>query len=398
VSTSELSVADVLAALDRWYPPSTAESWDAVGLSCGDPSDPIGRVLLAVDCVPAVVDEAISAGAGLLITHHPLLLSGVHGVPADDPKGAMVHRMIRSGVAHFAAHTNADIAPHGVSAALAGLFSLADVLPLVPSMRPSLDHLTVYVPPASVPGLIDALAAAGAGEVGAYDRCTFTVEGTGTFRPLAGADPAVGEIGVLSTGDESRLSMVLARSARSRVLAAMYAAHPYEEVAFELTEQPPLPADIGAGRIGRLAAPLSLREFARLAAERLPRTVWGVRAAGAPEQQINVVAVCGGSGAGYAEAARTAGADVYLTADLKHHSTVETVTERAGPVTSFGGPSMSLVDAAHWATEAPWLPVLARRLAAEFPERLSISVSDLITDPWTLHVPSGSAQPPGVAD
>ncbi|MCW2541641.1 MAG: Nif3-like dinuclear metal center hexameric protein [Frankiales bacterium] len=398
MSTAVPSLAEVIAALDRWYPPSTAESWDAVGLTCGDPAEPAGRILLAVDCVPAVVDEAVSMGAGLLITHHPLLLSGVHGVPADDAKGSMVHRMIRAGVAHFAAHTNADIARGGVSEALAGLFSLAEVTPLVPSARASLDQLSVYAPRAAVPSLIDALTAAGAGEVGNYDRCTFTVDGTGTFRPLPGADPAIGDVGTVTSVAETRLSMVLPRAVRSRVLAAMYAAHPYEEVAFELTEQPPLPSDLGTGRIGRLAAPLPLREFTQLVAQRLPRTVWGVRAAGEPDQPVQLVAVCGGSGGGYAEAARAAGADVYLTADLKHHSTVETVTERTGTVSSYAGRPMALIDAAHWATEAPWLPVLAGRLSEEFSERLTIGVSELVTDPWTLHQPSGSAEPSSAAD
>lgn len=106
-------LSDLLRALDDWYPPATAESWDAVGLSCGDPGTAVDTVLVAVDCVPDTVDEAIRAGAQLLLTHHPLFLSGVHGVPATDPKGAMAHRMIRAGVAHFAAHTNADVAEHG---------------------------------------------------------------------------------------------------------------------------------------------------------------------------------------------------------------------------------------------------------------------------------------------
>src|SRR3978361_1167431 len=124
------NLSEITAALDGWYPPATAESWDAVGLTCGDPDEPLSRVLLAVDCVPATVAEAIHSGAGLLVTHHPLLLSGVHGVPADDPKGALVHRMIRAGVAHYVAHTNADVAAPGVSDALAERLGLSGVRPL----------------------------------------------------------------------------------------------------------------------------------------------------------------------------------------------------------------------------------------------------------------------------
>ena len=372
------TLADVLSAIDRWYPPRTAESWDAVGLTCGDRAASVEKILLSVDCVPATVAEAVSSGAQLLLTHHPLLLTGVHGVPADDPKGALVHRMIASGVAHYVAHTNADVAADGVSAALADLFELVDLAPLEPDPAPALDHLTVFVPPPSAAALVDAMATAGAGAIGDYDRCTFTVDGTGTFRPLPGAQPAEGEIGVLHTAAESRVSAVLPRSRRAAVLTAMRSAHPYEEVAFELTEQPRLPGRTGSGRIGRLAAATTLAEFTDLVAARLPSTTWGVRSAGAPDRPVRTVAVCGGSGAGYADAARALGADVYLTADLKHHSTIEAVTERPGT-------PMALVDAAHWATEAPWLPVAARKLREEFGDAVTVTVSQIVTDPWTVH-------------
>ncbi len=374
-------LAEVLAALDDWYPPATAESWDAVGLTCGDPDAPAGRILLAVDCVAATVAQAVESGAELLLTHHPLLLSGVHGVPATDPKGGLVHRMIRAGVAHFAAHTNADIAVHGVSDALARCLGLTVTAPLAADPAPALDQLTVYVPPAEADRLISALTGAGAGALGNYDRCSFAVEGRGSYRPLPGADPADGEIGVLTRKPELALSVVLPRNRRAAVLAAMRQAHPYEEVAFELTEQPRLDAGTGTGRIGRLAEPMTLRDFVGYAARRLPSTAWGIRAAGRPDQLISSVAVCGGSGASYTDLARSRGADVYLTSDLKHHSTIEAVTELdRGP-----DAPMALVDAAHWATEWPWLPVAADLLRQKFGSAVEVSVSALVTDPWTLH-------------
>ena len=381
------NLADVLAALDDWYPPSTAESWDAVGLTCGDPDEPVQRVLLAVDCVPATVAEAVEAGAQLLITHHPLLLSGVHGVPATDPKGALVHRMIRAGMAHFVAHTNADVAATGVSQALADCLGLRAVEPLAADPAPALDHLTVYVPPADRDRLAGALTGAGAGAIGNYDQATFTASGQGSYRPLPGAHPADGEVGVLTSKPELALSVVLPRHRRAAVLAAMRSAHPYEEVAFVLTEQPRLAAGTGTGRIGMLAAPTRLAEFTVEVAARLPDTIWGVRAAGHPDQRVETVAVCGGSGASYTELARAHGADVYLTSDLKHHSTLEAVTERTYPVGVAGDLSavpMALVDAAHWATEWPWLPVAAEQLRQRFVD-LEVAVSTKVTDPWTLH-------------
>src|SRR6185312_3628928 len=155
------------------------------------------------------------------------------------------------------------------------------------------------VPPADCDRLVAALTDAGAGTVGNYDQASFTVSGQGSYRPLPGARPADGEIGVLTRKPELAVSVVLPRHRRAAVLAAMRAAHPYEEVAFELTEQPRLPAGTGTGRVGRLAEPMPLDEFNDYVAQRLPRTSWGVRAAGRPDQPIRTVAVCGGSGAGY---------------------------------------------------------------------------------------------------
>src|SRR5689334_7007163 len=132
--------------MSGWYEPGWAESWDAVGLVCGDPAESVERVLLAVDAVPATVAEASQSGAQLMITHHPLLLTAVHGVPADDPKGALVHRMIRAGIAHLVAHTNADLADPGVSDALGDVLGLADMRALEPAPGASMDKLVVFVP------------------------------------------------------------------------------------------------------------------------------------------------------------------------------------------------------------------------------------------------------------
>jgi len=260
---------EVLSALDARYDPALAESWDAVGLVCGDPDEPVGRVLFAVDPVAAVVDEVIETGTDLLVTHHPLLLTPVHGVPADDPKGRLVHRLIRAGAGLFVAHTNADRAPDsGVNAALAAVLGLRDAVPLEP----------------------------------------------------AATDPRA-----------------------------------------------------GLGRIGELAEPMTLRAFAAHVAAVLPETVGGVRAAGDPERVVRRVAVCGGSGGSLAEAAAAAGADVFVTSDLKHHGASD-VLEAAGP---------ALCDVAHYATEWPWLPVAADVLRSDLAGAVEVEVSQRRTDPWT---------------
>jgi dinuclear metal center YbgI/SA1388 family protein len=374
-------LGELITVLEGWFDPRWAESWDAVGLVCGDRGESVERILLAIDAVPATVAEAIDAGAQLLITHHPLLLTGVHGVPADDPKGALVHRMIRSGVAHYVAHTNADVARPGVSDALAERLGLGGLRPLEAGDEQPLDKLAVFVPHEHADALIDALARAGAGRLGDYDRCAWTTQGTGTFRPLAGANPTIGAVGEIEQVAETRIEMVVPRRVRAEVVAALRAAHPYEEPAFDLLQMAAVPGRRGTGRVGELPAPMPLRDFVLHAAAVLPATAAGLRAAGDPARSVRTVAVCGGSGAAHAEDARRAGADVFLTADLKHHSVVEAVTER-------GAGGMALVDAGHWATEAPWLDALAAALRERYGTTVDVRVSRQVTDPWTLHVPS----------
>ena len=381
---------ELITTLDEWFDPGTAEGWDAVGLVCGDPEGEVSRALLAVDAVPGTVAETVDSGAQLLITHHPLLLTAVHGVPADDPKGALVHRMIRAGVAHFVAHTNADVAAPGVSDALADRLRLGDIRPLTTHYDNALNKLVVFVPTNEAQRLIDALAAAGAGRIGDYERCAWTTTGLGTFRPRANAHPAIGAVDEIEQVPETRVEMVVPRSRQAAVEYALRSAHPYEEPAFDLLVLAGSSGARGTGRIGELAEPTTLARFAQRAAAALPATVWGLRVAGNPDKPVRTVAVCGGAGGAFTEDARRAGADVYLTADLKHHPTLEAVAER-------GGDGMALIDVAHWATEAPWLDALADALVDRFGTTVDVRVSRQVTDPWTLHVPStteSSSTPP----
>jgi len=270
-------LSDVIAALEELYPPQWAESWDAVGLVCGDPDAEVRRVLFAVDPVQAVVDEAAEWGADLLVTHHPLYLRGTTTVAATGFKGRVVHSLIRAGIALHVAHTNADHAAPGVSDALAEAVGLRITGPLIPDPT----------------------------------------------------DPA---------------------------------------------------GRRGSGRIGVLDEPLPLSAFAARVAAGLPATAAGVRVAGDPDRLITRVAVAGGSGDSFFAEVRAAGVDAYVTADLRHHPASE-ATE-AAPV--------ALVDAAHWATEWPWLALAARDLAeisAKHGWQLESRVSTLVTDPWTAHAP-----------
>jgi putative NIF3 family GTP cyclohydrolase 1 type 2 len=205
----------------------------------------------------------------------------------------------------------------------------------------------------------------------------------GTFRPTDQARPAIGRAGQVEAVAETRVEMVVPSPVRRAVLDAVRRAHPYEEPAFDLYPQVSVGGARGNGRVGELAAPTTLHEFARHAADVLPRTVWGVRAAGDPDRRVRTVAVCGGVGADLIDDARNAGADAYLTSDLKHHRTLDAVTEH-------GPDAMALLDVAHWASEAPWLDAVAGRLRERFGTTVDVTVSTVATDPWTLHESSAS--------
>ncbi len=399
------TLAEVVDALDRHYPPRTAEAWDAVGLVAGDPEQPVRRVLFAVDPTAAVVEEAVAWGADLLVTHHPLLLRPVHSVAATTPKGALLHRLVRAGVALHVAHTNADAAQDGVAHALAEAVGLVDLEPLVALPGEPRDKHVVFVPEAQAQAVLDAMADAGAGRLGEYSRAAWLGPGTGTFLPGPGARPAIGTPGVVERVMETRVEMVAPRRLRAAVVAAMRAVHPYEEPAADVVEVAVPDEPTGTGRVGRLARPLTLRAFGERVAAALPATEQGVRLAGDPGATVERVAVVGGSGDSLFDAVRAAGVDAYLTADLRHHPASE-LRERA-EFEAGGSPDGRpfLVDVAHFASEWPWLPRAAARLRADLAAGVAgagadagttgppaggttveTRVSTLRTDPWTARL------------
>lgn len=377
-----MRLADVKALVEDWYPPHRAEEWDAVGLVCGDPDADVRRILLAVDPVQAVADEAVALDADLVIVHHPLYLRGTTSVAASTSKGRVVHDLVRAGCGLLTAHTNADSPTGGVSEAIALALGLDAIRPLDPDPCEPRDKLTTFVPVADADRVRSALTAAGAGAIGDYDSASFSTAGEGRFRPLPGAVPTIGAVGDLEVVAEVRIEVVLDRRIRGAVLAALLETHPYEEPAYDVVELADLPdATRGSGRIGVLPEPVSLREFAHLAAATFPATAGGLRVAGDPDRQVRTVALCGGSGDFLLGHARRAGADVYVTSDLRHHPASESVED--------GGPA--LVDVAHWAAESLWLPVLRDRLVAMFEARglgdtVSVHISTTTTDPWTFRV------------
>ena len=271
-TADDLTLRDVVAALEAMYPPETAQSWDQVGLVAGDLDQPVRSILLSVDPTLAVIAEAREVGADLIISHHPLLLRGIHSVATTSAKGVAVTELIVHDIALYCAHTNADVADPGVGQALASACGLTDTEPL------------------------------------------------------------------------------------------------------EITEGQEL------GRVGDLPEALPLADFAGRLADRLPPTAGGIRVAGPGDGTVRRVAVLGGAGDGAFNAVRASGADVYVTADLRHHPALE-AREEAG----LGDGTPYLIDAGHYASESLWLPGLATRLMTGLGEsgaRLEVTVSQVRTDPW----------------
>lgn len=368
------TLAELVDLLHSWYPPATADSWDAVGLVAGDPSAEVGKVMFAVDPTIEVAREAVEWGADLLVVHHPLLLKPVSSVAATTPKGRTLHALTSHGCALLVAHTNADQATSGVSESLALALGLTDLEPIRPAPAAPLDKVVVFVPVDSADAVRTALHEAGAGRIGDYDSASFSTEGHGRFRPLDGAEPAIGQVGELEVVDEVRVEVVAPRGRRTSVVRALLAAHPYEEPAFDVVPlgDPGL-ATTGTGRVGDVAR-TTLDQFASRVSRALPSTAHGVRVAGHPDRPVRRVAVCGGAGDFLLDELAHSDVDVFVTSDLRHH--------RAGEFLEHEGPA--LVDVAHWAAEWTWLPVVEGRLRGAMGDRVDTRVSTLCTDPWTF--------------
>ncbi|MHB8781590.1 MAG: Nif3-like dinuclear metal center hexameric protein [Candidatus Geothermincolia bacterium] len=365
--------ADIIKAIRELAPEELAEPWDSSGLQVGDPGITVERMLLALDVTHAVLDEAASLGARLLLAHHPVIMKPLTRVSADDPQGSLVLRAAREGIVIYAAHTNLDAAPGGVNDVLAEIVGLRDVEPLAMTTGPGEVKLVTFVPPDSLETVRHALCERGAGVIGEYKCCSFSSPGQGTFTPSEAASPAVGERGVVNRVDEIRLEMLVAPSLVEEVVAALRAAHPYEEPACDLYSLTAY-ARGGIGRVGNWPGRGTLRELAAVCGERLgaPR----IRFAGEGAARVERIAVCGGAGKDLVEAAARAGAQVLLTGEAGHHAAL---TARVL--------GLSLIEAGHYHTERvvlePLRNALAERLVGAGIE-VDIKLSEIDTNPWEV--------------
>lgn len=352
------TIADVTSALHRWAPPGSAQDYDNVGLQVGDAARSVESALVALDATPEVLAEAKRVGADLIVTHHPLLFQPLEGVTADGYVSNLALRLAENEVALYSIHTNLDAAPGGVSFALADRLGLSD-LGFLDGYEDTLYKLAVFVPEEAFDTVRQALADAGAGRIGDYEACAFSIEGTGFFKPGEDTDPHIGEAGGgVESAEERKLEVEVARWRLSPVMAALQDAHPYEEVAYDLYPVKQKNSRAGLGTLGQLDSPEPLSAFLERVAARLDAD--SLRYAGADDATVERVAVCGGAGSDFIGTARSAGADAYVTADVTYHEFFEVLDNS-------GNPDMALIDPGHYETEALTEALLRDWLAARFP-------------------------------
>jgi dinuclear metal center YbgI/SA1388 family protein len=350
------TVSDIVSALDRWAPEAQKADFDRVGLQVGDPAAEVTRVLVALDLTPEVVDEAVASGAEMIVTHHPLIFKPLVRLTPGDFVSGLAFRLVQKGIAYAAIHTNLDAQFGGVSFALASLLGLREVTTLAPEAG-VLKKLVVFAPQSHAGAVRSAMAEAGAGQIGAYRDCSFSASGEGRFRPTDTADPHVGARGQVHVEPEERIEVLVERWALGRVVRAMEAAHPYEEVAYDVYAVEQSSRTIGYGAVGTLEAPLALEAFLATVADALK--AGALRYTAEPDVAVQRVAVCGGSGMSFFSAALASGADAYVTADVTYHRFFE-------PLDARGRARIALIDAGHYETEWVTERLIADHLAGAF--------------------------------
>ncbi len=311
-----MKLREIISFLEQIAPPSLQEAYDNSGLITGDIEMDITGAIICLDSTPEVIAEAKAKGCNLVIAHHPIVFSGLKKLTGKNYIERTVIEAIRSGIAIYAIHTNLDNVKQGVNMRIAQVIGLHNVA-VLDRKAGHLLKIAVYVPHSHVSEVREAMFSAGAGHIGNYDQCSFNVLGTGTFRAGDGADPYVGKLGESHQEPETRIEVVTNSWTKARVVNAMLASHPYEEVAYDIYRIENESDNFGAGLIGELENDVLVLDF--LKEIKLKMKAGAVRYTKPHKTHIRKIAVCGGSGGFLLEKAVQAGADMLITADFKYH-------------------------------------------------------------------------------
>ena len=326
---------EVIQLFESFSPKYLAEEGDPIGLQVGTLNKKVKKVIVALDVTEEVVDEAVKNEVDLIIAHHPLIFRPLKKIVPDQPAGRTIEKLIKHDIALYAAHTNLDIAEGGVNDMLANALGLQDTSILKVTHREKLYKLAVYVPVSAEEEVREALGKAGAGNLGNYSHCSFSVSGTGRFKPDQEADPFIGSAGELEQVEEVKVEVVVPEPSVNKVVKAMLKAHPYEEVAYDLYAlENETGKEFGLGRIGSVSKAMSLREYAEHVKKALDVT--SVRVIGDMDAIVKKAAVLGGDGDKFVRTAQFAGADVFITGDIYYHTAVD-----------FKQEGMNIIDPGH---------------------------------------------------
>lgn len=311
-----MKLSQLTAYLETIAPLAYQEDYDNAGLIVGNPDQEIHQVLISLDCIEAVVDEAIATNCQVIISHHPIVFKGLKRFNGKTYVERVVEKAIRHNIALYAIHTNLDSVLPGVNARICETLGLENLRILSPKQG-TLKKLVTYVPTSHVDQVRNALFHAGAGNIGNYSECSFNAEGSGTFKGNEDSDPYVGEPGVRHTEQEMRIETVYPSNLESKILMALMLAHPYEEVAYDLYALTNQHQQVGAGMVGELEQVMDAEEFLYHLKEKMQAQV--IRHTALTGKSIKKVAVCGGSGGFLLKQAIASGADIFITADYKYH-------------------------------------------------------------------------------
>lgn len=364
MSVKSNAVADTIR---KAAPEYLAESWDNVGMQVGSREKDVNKVLLTLDVTEEVVDEACEGGFDMIVSHHPFIFQGIRHIDTDDMKGRMVKKLLGHDICVYSAHTNLDKAELGLNDYIARRFELDERRVLKPEKDAMLYKIVIYVPTDYTEKILKVLGDGGAGFTGErYSHCSFRVRGTGSFKPLEGAKPFIGEPGDVVSVEEDRVETIVDGRILKDLFPKLQEAHPYEDMAYDLfpMEQAEICLKSGLGKIGMLEHEMTPDEFIEHTKKVL--NLKHLRSAGTPPEKIHKVALCTGSGAEFIGLAKIRNADVFVTGDLKYHD-----AQRAKEN------GMWVLDAGHFGTEKQVVNLLEELIRDGLPEgSVETAVSD----------------------
>jgi len=311
-----MKFTQIINTLERFAPISLQEEYDNSGLIIGNKNDDCTGVLLSLDVTEPIVLEAKQRNCNLIVAHHPIVFKGVKRLNGRNYVEKTIESAIKNGIAIYACHTNIDNVLKGVNGKIANKIGLISQSVLLPKEN-SLVKISIYAPPANVKQIEKVVFEIGGGTLGNYSECSFISEGMGGFKPGNHSDPFIGNIGIRHESPESKLEIISPFWLQNQIISAVKTVHPYEEVAYEINALKNEYNEIGAGLIGDLSESMSEIEFLNHLKSKFNLKV--IKHTRLLNKKIKKVAVCGGSGSFLINQAKSLGADIFITSDMKYH-------------------------------------------------------------------------------